>query len=86
MSEVQKIVVLTESELESVIKRAVAEALKTQNGKDNMLTANEAADFLSYSRDWVYRNWQRIGGRKVGRRGIRFRREDLEAWAASRKG
>ncbi len=86
MSEVQKIAVLTESELEGLIKRAVAEALKAQNGKDNMLTANEAADFLSYSRDWVYRNWQRIGGRKVGKRGIRFRREDLEAWAASRKG
>ena len=86
MSEATKIVVLTESELESVIKRTVAETLKAQNGKDNMVTANEAADFLSYSRDWVYRNWQRIGGRKVGRRGIRFRREDLEAWAASRKG
>ncbi len=85
MSEVQKIAVLTEPELESVIKRAVTEALKAQNGKDNMLTADEAADFLSYSRDWVYRNWKRIGGRRVGRRGIRFGRENLEAWVASRK-
>ncbi len=86
MSEPAKIVVLTESELDSLIKRVVAETLKAQNGKDKMLTADEAADFLSYSRDWVYRNKQRIGGRKVGRRGIRFRREDLDAWAASRKG
>ena len=86
MNDTQKIVVLTESQLEDVIGRAVALALKKQNGKGNMLTAEEAAAFLNYSRDWVYRNWQRIGGRKVGRRGIRFERENLEAWAASRKG
>ena len=86
MSDTQKIVVLTESQLEDVIGRAVALALKKQNGKGNMLTAEEAAAFLNYSRDWVYRNWQRLGGRKVGRRGIRFERENLEAWAASRKG
>ena len=86
MSEPTKIAVLTEAELESVIKRAVTEALKAQNGKDNMLTADEAADFLSYSRDWVYRNWRKVGGVKIGKRGVRFRREDVEAWTVSRRG
>ena len=52
----------------------------------NMLTAEEAAKFLNYSRDWVYRNWRRIGGVKVGKRGVRFSRRALEVWVASRKG
>ena len=47
MSEAQKIAVLTESELEGLMERAVALALKKQNGKGNMLTAKEAAALLN---------------------------------------
>ena len=87
MSENIKIIILTENQLKELIRDAVADALKAANlagNEDNMLTAEKTAVFLNYSRDWVYRNKDKIGGRKIGRRGIRFSRADLEAWVASR--
>ena len=75
------------------IRRIVREEIRTSLGESgkrssacNMLTAEEAANFLNYSRDWVYRNWRKVGGVKVGKRGVRFSRVALEAWVASRKG
>jgi len=87
MSEPAKIVVLNTDELEALIKRAVQEALQGKNGSsgETMLNAEQAGQFLGFSRDWVYRNWQKIGGRKIGKRGIRFRYSELEAWVASRE-
>ena len=89
MSENIKIIILTENQLKELIRDAVADALKAANlagNEDNMLTAEKTAVFLNYSRDWVYRNKDKIGGRRIGRRGIRFSRADLEAWVASRQG
>ena len=75
------------------IRRIVREEIRTSLGESgrrspdgNMLTAEETAKFLNYSRDWVYRNWRKIGGVKVGKRGVRFSHRALEAWVASRKG
>jgi len=89
MSEPAKIVVLSHEELETLIERAVERALKVSgNGHgqdDRLLGVDEAARFLGYSKDWIYRNQKRIGGRKIGKRGVRFSRQDLAAWAASRK-
>lgn len=89
MSENIKMVILTENQLKEIIREAVAEALKAPRlggYNDKMLTAEEAAALLNYSRDWVYRNKDKIGGHRIGRRGIRFSRADLEAWIASRRG
>ncbi len=88
MSENIKIIILTENQLKELIRDAVADALKAANlagNEDNMLTAEKTAVFLNYSRDWVYRNKDKIGGRRIGRRGIRFSRADLQAWVASRQ-
>jgi predicted DNA-binding transcriptional regulator AlpA len=89
MSETVKIVTLSADELEALIKRVVSEALAGQtNGvgaEDRLVNAEEAAGFLGYSKDWVYRHWKKIGGRKIGAKGLRFSRRDLERWAASRK-
>ncbi len=89
MSENIKMVILTENQLKEIVREAVADALKAAKfagNEDKMLTAEEAAVFLNYSRDWVYRNKEKIGGRRIGGRGIRFSRADLEAWVASRHG
>jgi hypothetical protein len=70
--------------LEQVVERSVTRALAAnQNGHvpdDRLVSADEAADFLGYSKDW-----KKIGGRKIGAKGLRFSRHDLERWAASRK-
>ena len=75
--------------LEQVVERTITRALAAnQNGHapdDRLVSADEAADFLGYSKDWVYRHWKKIGGRKIGVKGLRFSRHDLERWAASRK-
>ena len=89
MSENIKMVILTENQLKEIVREAVADALKAAKfagNEDKMLTAEKAAAFLNYSRDWIYRNKDKIGGRRIGRRGIRFSRADLEAWVASRQG
>jgi len=89
MSENIKMVILTENQLKEIVREAVADALKAAKfagNEDQMITAEKAAVFLNYSRDWVYRNKDKIGGRRIGRRGIRFSRADLEAWVASRQG
>jgi len=89
MSENIKMVILTENQLKEIVREAVADALKATKfagNEDKMLTAEKAAVFLNYSRDWVYRNKEKIGGRRIGARGIRFSRADLEAWVASRHG
>jgi len=75
--------------LEQVVERSVTRALAAnQNGHDpddRLVSADEAADFLGYSKDWIYRHWKKIGGRKIGAKGLRFSRHDLERWATSRK-
>ena len=89
MSENIKMVILTENQVKEMIREAVADALKMAKfagNEDNMLTAEKAAVYLKFSRDWVYRNKDKIGGRRIGRRGIRFFRADLDAWIASREG
>jgi predicted DNA-binding transcriptional regulator AlpA len=93
MSEPAKIITLTVEELEcileQVVERGVTRALAANhNGHvpdDRLVSAEDAADFLGYSKDWIYRHWKKIGGRKIGAKGLRFSRHDLERWAASRK-
>ncbi len=94
MSEVQKIVVLTESELESVIKRVVAEALKTQNGQGGVnigskewLRAGEAAQLYGLPKTW-FEERGRAGDivRTKPGRNVLFSRRSVEAFLAKRRG
>ncbi len=93
MSEVQKIVVLTESELESVIIRAVAEALKTQNGQGGVnigskewLRAGEAAKLYGLPKTWFEERGRAgdIVRTKPGRY-VLFNRRDIEAYMQKHK-
>ncbi|MBI2364094.1 MAG: helix-turn-helix domain-containing protein [Deltaproteobacteria bacterium] len=49
-----------------------------------LLNAEQAAEFLGYSKDWVYKNWHKIGGKKIGGSGIRFDAAELNKWVESR--
>jgi predicted DNA-binding transcriptional regulator AlpA len=82
------VVQLSVEELRAIFADIVDERLKARlaNGKPNgLLTAEQAADFLGYSKDWVYKNWQKIGGKKIGGRGLRFDAAELQAWVDSRR-
>jgi len=81
------LVQLTVEELRAIVAEVVEQQLRARlsNGKANgLLTAEQAAEFLGYSKDWVYKNWQRIGGKKIGGRGLRFDAGELEKWVATR--
>jgi excisionase family DNA binding protein len=80
------IVTITVGELRLIVGEIVEEKLRrVATGRTNgLLTVEQAAEFLGYSKDWVYQNWKRIGGRKIGGRGVRFDPADLEAWVKSR--
>ena len=93
MSEPTTVVTLTLEELklvlEQVVEQSVTRALAANQNDhvpdDRLVSADGAADFLGYSKDWIYRHWKKIGGRKIGAKGLRFSRHELERWAASRK-
>lgn len=79
------IVTMTAGELRELIGEVVEQKLKRLSaGKQKLLNADEAAEFLGYSKDWVYHHWQKIGGKKIGGKGIRFDQADLENWVKSR--
>jgi predicted DNA-binding transcriptional regulator AlpA len=87
-ADTRMLVTLTVEDLRQIIGETVEERLRRRlpNGKANgLLNAEQAAEFLGYSKDWVYKNWQKIGGKKIGGRGLRFGAAELEQWVASRQ-
>src|SRR5262245_30961648 len=80
------LVTLNVGELRDLIGEVVEQKLKRLPAarSGGLLNAEQAAEFLSYSKDWVYKNWQRIGGKKIGGKGVRFEVGDLQKWVASR--
>ena len=45
--------------------------------KHDILTPEEVAQYLRKSTSWVYKNWQELGGRKLGGSLLFPRKEDL---------
>lgn len=84
----QMIVTMTVAELRRIVAEEVLTAIGNNTGDsgDRMLDVHEAAAFLHYSEDWLYRHWKKIpGARKIGAKGLRFSRRDLQRWANMRK-
>jgi excisionase family DNA binding protein len=80
------LVTMTASDLRQLIGEIVEQKLKlVSTVRGSLLTADQAAEFLGYSKDWVYKNWQKIGGRKPGGKGLRFDAAELQGWVESRK-
>lgn len=83
------LVLMNAGELRELIAEVIDQKLKARlaTGRSNgLLNAEQAAEFLGYSRDWVYKNWQRIGGKKIGGKGLRFDAQELQKWVESRNG
>jgi predicted DNA-binding transcriptional regulator AlpA len=82
------LVMLTVGELREIIGEVVEQKLRSRVARSTgsgLLNADQAAEFLGYSRHWVYKNWQKIGGKKIGGRGVRFDAVELQTWVESRK-
>ena len=74
------LVQLTVEELRAIVGAAVEEKIKARlvNGSaPGLLNTEQAAKFIGYGVDRVYENWAQIGGRKIGKRGVRFDVVDL---------
>jgi len=82
------VVLMNVGELRQLIGEILDEKLKClYAGRANgLLTVEQAAEFLGYSKDWVFKNWKRIGGKKIGGRGVRFDAANLQKWVESRSG
>ena len=80
------LVTMTAGELRDLIGEVVEQKLKRLSiaMPRGLLNADETAAFLGYSRDWVYKHWQKIGGKKIGGKGLRFDAAELEKWVESR--
>jgi predicted DNA-binding transcriptional regulator AlpA len=75
-------------DLRSLIREEVRAALGDRNGAaepTELLKIKDAAQRLNQSKDWLYRHWKEVGGRKLGPKSIRFAPNDLEKWLASRR-
>jgi excisionase family DNA binding protein len=79
------LVTITVGELRELISEVVDQKLKRlATERNGLLTVEQAAEFLGYSKDWVFKNWRKIGGKKIGGKGVRFDAADLESWIKSR--
>jgi excisionase family DNA binding protein len=78
------LVTMSVGDLRQLIAEVVEEKLRRMGRSNGLLTVEEAAEFLGYSKDWVFKNWKKVGGKKIGRKGIRFDAADLEQWVKSR--
>ena len=82
------LVQITVEELRAIVAEVIDQKLKARLSSarpGGLLNAEQAAEFLGYSKDWVYKNWQKIGGRKIGGSGVRFDAVELQNWVDSRK-
>ncbi|MBI4489181.1 MAG: helix-turn-helix domain-containing protein [Deltaproteobacteria bacterium] len=90
MQEPTKITTNLGETLVEMMRQAVREEIQTlirdMCEKDLLLTAHEAAQMLSVSPDWLYRNARKLPfSRKLGPKMLRFSRLGIEKWIAPRK-
>lgn len=87
-----------EAILEEMIRRVVREAVREEvlsalsngsnghSGDDRLLSADDAAPILGYSKDWLYHHWKQFPfARKIGAKGLRFSSQGIQKYIASKK-
>jgi predicted DNA-binding transcriptional regulator AlpA len=63
-----------------------AAGTKHESNEDRLLTADEAAEMLAVSSDWLYRHAKKLPfTRKLGPKMLRFSHRGLAKWSESRK-
>ncbi len=91
MQESNKITTNLGETLLGMMRQAVREEIqdlirRDDHTQDHLLTAHEAAQMLSVSPDWLYRNARKLSfSRKLGPKMLRFSRLGIEKWIATRK-
>ncbi len=79
---------LTVGQLRALVRdeiQAEVGQIANQDG-EHLLTIEEAAQILSVSPDWIYRNAKRLPfTRKLGPKMLRFSHQGLLRWLATRK-
>ena len=78
--------------LEAIIRQAVWQKIvqtgssKHETSEDRLLTVEEAAQMLSMSTDWLYRNAKKLPfARKLGKKALRFSQQGMLKWLEKRK-
>ena len=80
------LVTITVGQLRELVREAIKAADTTQHEIDRMLTAEEAAEILSMSTDWLYRNAKKLPfTRKLGPKMLRFSEQGIIKWLATRR-
>jgi len=80
------LVTMTAGQLRELIRDEIKAASTTQHEIDRMLTAEEAAEILSMSTDWLYRNAKKLPfTRKLGPKMLRFSEQGIIKWLATRR-
>jgi predicted DNA-binding transcriptional regulator AlpA len=82
------IVTLRVTDLRRIVREELKAVLAEKNGTaepTQLLRLSEAAKRLNQSKDWLYRHWREVGGKKLGPKSIRFAIQDLEKWLQSRR-
>ena len=69
-----------------IVKEAVNDALNGRRDEDRLLDAEEAAETLCVSVEWLYRNAKRLPfTRKLGHKMLRFSSVGIQKYLAARK-
>ena len=80
------LVTMTKGELRELLMEAIQAATSAQQEGDRMLTAEEAAEQLAVSPDWLYRQAKKLPfTRKLGPKMLRFSYQGLVKYMATRK-
>src|SRR5262245_65987667 len=80
------LVTMTAGQLRELVREEIQAATTTRHEADRMLTAEEAAEMLSMSTDWLYRNAKKLPfTRKLGHKMLRFSQQGIVKWLESRK-
>src|SRR5215472_3129209 len=80
------LVTMTAGQLRELVREEIQAATTTKHQADRMLTAEEAAEMLSMSTDWLYRNARKLPfTRKLGHKMLRFSQQGIVKWLESRK-
>src|SRR5215471_10069175 len=79
------LVTITVGQLRELVREEIQAATTTRHEADRMLTAEEAAEMLSMSTDWLYRNAKKLPfTRKLGPKMLRFSYQGIKKWLATR--
>ncbi|MGE5304693.1 MAG: helix-turn-helix transcriptional regulator, partial [Alphaproteobacteria bacterium] len=80
-------VTLTVGQLKQIMTEAIEAAThQKESDEERLLDANEAAELLDVSTDWLYRTAKKLPfARKVGPKMLRFSYHGILKWLAARR-